>query len=209
MNIRRYEKKTRYNNEKKNKADNYAHLNKNYCKKGQIVLAGDSITDMYNYYELFHDYRSTSGKLIYNRGISGDNSNRLLERLESNVLCLEPEKVVYLIGTNDIACGASAEYIAENIKKLIDKTKKSSPDCKIAIQSVYPVIDHKQRKNKDIIPLNELIKGVCRETGVFYIDLYASLCDEKGSFSEKYTYDGLHPNVYGYEIITKAILEFI
>lgn len=209
MNLKRFEKRTRYCRERQNKADNYAHLNKNYCKKGQIVLAGDSITDMYNYYELFCEYRNTSGKEIYNRGIGGDNSNRLLERLESNVLCLEPEKVVYLIGTNDIACGASIEYIAENIRKLIEKTKERCPDCKIAIQSVYPVIDHRQRKNKNLKPLNELIKQVCRETDTVYIDLFDALCDKKGSFNAEYTYDGLHPNVHGYEIVTKAILEFI
>ena len=209
MNYKRFEKRTRYCRERQNKADNYAHLNKNYCKKGQIVLAGDSITDMYNYYELFDAYRKMSGKEVYNRGIGGDNSNRLLERLESNVLCIEPEKIVYLIGTNDIACGASIEYIAENIRKLIEKTKERCPECKIAIQSVYPLIDHRKRKNKDIIPLNELIKKVCSDTDTAYIDLYEALCDENGSFSKKYTYDGLHPNVHGYEIVTKAILEFI
>lgn len=209
MNLRRFEKATEYDVGKKNKADNYALLNKNHCKKGQIVLAGDSITDFYNYYELFAAYRKESGKMIYNRGISGDTTNRLLERLQSNVLCLEPEKVVYLIGTNDIACKASLEYIADNIRKLITETKKHCPGCKIAVQSVYPVIDHRERKNKDIIPLNELIKAVCREENVFYIDLYDKLCDESGSFSKKFTYDGLHPNVRGYEVITEGILEFI
>lgn len=209
MNYRRFEKKSRYCKERQNKANNYAHLNKNYCEKGQIVLAGDSITDMYNYYELFDEYRKESGKKVYNRGIGGDTSNRLLERLESNVLCLEPEKIVYLIGTNDIACGASAEYIAENIRALIERTRKSCPDCKIAVQSVYPVNGLRDRKNKDILPLNELIKKLCRETDTVYIDLYDSLCDSDGNFSKSYSYDGLHPNVRGYEIVTKAILEFI
>ncbi len=209
MNYNRFEKRTRYCRERQNKADNYAHLNKNYCKKGQIVLAGDSITDMYSYYELFDAYRKESGKKVYNRGIGGDTTNRLLERLESNVLCLEPEKVVYLIGTNDIACGASIDYVAANIKKLIEETKNRCPQCKIAVQSVYPVIDHKKRKNKKIKPLNELIKKICRDENVIYIDLYDELCDEKGSFSKKYTYDGLHPNVWGYEVATRRILEFI
>ncbi len=209
MNLKRFEKRSKYNCEKKNKADNYAHLNNNYCKKGQVVLAGDSITDMYNYYELFNEYREKSGKAVYNRGISGDTSNKLIERLESNVLCLEPEKVVYLIGTNDHAMGASDEYIASNIKTIIGMTKKACPECKIAVQSIYPVIDHKQRKNKDLKPINELIKKVCRDTDTVYIDLFDALCDENGSFRKDFTYDGLHPNVHGYEVVTKALLEFI
>ena len=123
MNLKRFEKRSRYNCEMQNKADNYAHLNKNHCRKGQIVLAGDSITDFYNNYELFYEYTEKSGKAVYNRGISGDTTNKLLERLESNVLCIEPEKVVYLIGTNDHAHGASDEYILDNIKTIIEKTK--------------------------------------------------------------------------------------
>lgn len=209
MNLKRYQKRSRYNCDMQNKADNYAHLNKNHCRKGQIVLAGDSITDFYNNYELFYEYTEKSGKAVYNRGISGDTSNRLIERLETNVLCLEPEKVVYLIGTNDHAMGASDEYIVSNIRKIIDMTKKACPDCKIAVQSIYPVVDHRQRKNRDLKPINELIKKVCSETDTTYIDLFDALCDENGSFNKKYTYDGLHPNVHGYEVITKALLEFI
>lgn len=209
MNLKRFDKKSRYNCEMQNKADNYAHLNKNYCKKGQIVLAGDSITDFYNNYELFYDYTEKNGKAVYNRGIGGDTTNRLIERLESNVLCLEPEKVVYLIGTNDHAKGADDEYIISNIKTVIGMTRNACPGCEIAVQSIYPVIDHKQRKNKNLKPLNEKLKKLCRETDVVYIDLFDSLCDSNGSFDKTYTYDGLHPNVYGYEVVTKALLEFI
>ena len=53
MNLKRFEKRTKYDKGKQNKKDNYTHLNKNHCKKGQVVLTGDSITDEYNYYELF------------------------------------------------------------------------------------------------------------------------------------------------------------
>lgn len=209
MNSRKYERKSRYCRDRRNKADNYTHLNKHYCQKGQIVLAGDSITDMYYHYELFEKYRSESGKKVYNRGISGDCTNRLLERLENNVLCLEPEKIVYLIGTNDLAFGASKEYVAENIREIIERTKHRCPGCKIAFQSVYPVNRLRDRKNRDMLALNVLIKEICRETDSVYIDLYDALCDSEGNFDMKYTYDGLHPNVHGYEIITKAILEFI
>ncbi len=209
MNLKRFEKKSTYNCEMQNKADNYAHLNKNYCKRGQVVLAGDSITDFYNNYELFYEYTKKSGKAVYNRGISGDTSNRLIERLESNVLCLEPEKVVYLIGTNDHAKGADDEYIISNIRKIIEMTRNACPGCSIAVESIYPVIDHKQRKNKNLKPINEKLKKLCSEEDVAYIDLFDALCDENGSFDKAYTYDGLHPNVHGYEVVTKALLEFI
>ena len=178
MNLKRFERKTKNDKWKNCKIENYTHLNKNYCLKNQIVLIGDSITDFYNYYELFDDFSQKSGLKVYNRGISGDTTNRLLERLYDNALIIQPKKLVCLIGTNDLAMGADNEYISENIRSVITETKKHCPECKIAIQSVYPVIDHRQRHNKDIKAINELIKAVCKQENVFYMDLYDDLCDE-------------------------------
>ena len=81
---------------------NYTMLNKKYALKNQTVLLGDSITDFFNYYELFYDFCKSSGQAVYNRGISGDTTDRLLERLYDNVLSIEPKNIVLLIGTNDI-----------------------------------------------------------------------------------------------------------
>ena len=209
MNLKRFERKTKNDKWKNTKISNYTHLNKNYCLKNQVVLIGDSITDFYNYYELFDTFTQKTGLKIYNRGISGDTSNRLLERLYDNALIIEPSKLVCLIGTNDIALGADIEYISENIRSVILQTKKHCPECKIAIQSVYPVIDHRKRHNRDIKKLNALIRTVCEQEKVLYIDLFDNLCDEKGQFDNAYTYDGLHPNIFGYEISTKAITEFL
>ncbi len=209
MNLKRYEKRTQNDREKINKISNYAHLNKNYCLKGQTVLAGDSITELFNDYELFAGYRERTGLEVYNRGISGDFSNRLIERLESNVLCLKPKNIVYLIGINDMARGATNEYTRDNIGRIIDLTKESCPECNVFVQSVYPVVDYRKRKNESVIRLNALIKELCSEKGVDYIDLYGKLTDSEGKFSSEYTYDGLHPNVKGYEVVVKEILKFL
>ncbi len=90
MNLNKIRKRTVYYAEKINKADNFEFLNKNYCKKGQTVLVGDSITELFNHTELFAEYTAETGISVYNRGISGDTSDRLLERLERNVLNIKP-----------------------------------------------------------------------------------------------------------------------
>ena len=209
MNLKRFERKTRNDVWKKTKIENYTHLNKNYCLKNQVVLIGDSITDFYNHYELFSPFTQQTGMKIYNRGISGDTSNRLLERLYDNAMIIEPSKLVCLIGTNNLAFGADCEYITGKIKSIILKSKKHCPECKIAIQSVYPVIDHRQRQGKDIKKLNTFIRSLCEQENVTYIDLFDSLCDSNGQLDKEYTYDGLHLNVRGYEVTTKAITEFL
>ena len=53
MNLNKIRKRTVYYAEKINKADNFEFLNKNYCKKGQTVLVGDSIKDLFNHTYIF------------------------------------------------------------------------------------------------------------------------------------------------------------
>jgi hypothetical protein len=80
-----YSLATMYNSEQQTKRENYRILNNEYALKNQTILLGDSITDFFNWYELFYDFSKESGQAVYNRGISGDTTDRLLERLEENV----------------------------------------------------------------------------------------------------------------------------
>ena len=89
-----------------------------------MVLFGDSITEIFNSYELFYAFSQATGQAVYNRGISGDTSDRLLERLECNALNINLKNLVILIGTNDIGIGLLPEYILNNIKEILQKTQK-------------------------------------------------------------------------------------
>jgi len=88
------------------------------------VLFGDSITEIFNSYELFYAFSQTSKQAVYNREISGDTSDRLLERLECNALNISPKNLVILIGTNDIGVGLPTEYTLKNIQEILQKTQK-------------------------------------------------------------------------------------
>ena len=211
MNLRKFDQNTKYDREKVNKADNYEFLNANYCKKGQIVLAGDSITEFYNM-DLFDDYTARTGKLVYNRGISGDTSNRLLERFERNVLNLEPTTIALLIGTNDMNRGADNQYIIANTEKLIRLAKEKCPGVNIILEAVYPVntlINSQGKRHNHIIKdLNKGLEGLAAMMGVEFVDMTEQLSDKYGILKKKYTYDGLHVNALAYELITKAIMPY-
>jgi len=208
MTFKAYLKKTEYNNEKNNKKNNFDLINNNYCLLNQTVIAGDSITEIFNM-ELFDDYIKSSGRLVYNRGISGDTSNKFLERFDSNVLALKPSNLVLLIGTNDLSLISDVDYVFGNIEKVIDKAKAYDVNMNIILQSVYPVIYKNKRKNKAIAALNSLLKKMCEEKGVIYLDVYSSLLDEKGGLDSKCTYDGLHPNVKGFEVAAEKIIPLL
>ena len=135
-----FQKKTAYDHVKQTKKENFRFLNEKYAQQGQTVLFGDSITEIFNSYELFYAFSQTTGQAVYNRGISGDTSDRLLERLECNALNINPKNLVILIGTNDIGIGLQTEYTLRNIQEILQRTQKLCPNTNIVLQAIIPLI---------------------------------------------------------------------
>src|SRR6266436_5567829 len=80
-----------------------------------VVMLGDSITQGWG-----DDFSGWfPGMKMANRGISGDTSRGVLIRLKEDVLDLEPQAVVLLIGTNDLEEKAEPETIAANLKLIL------------------------------------------------------------------------------------------
>ena len=197
---------TEYDIVKRTKRDNYTYLNENYAQQNQTVFIGDSIIEIYNV-ELFDGLLSTK---VYNRGISGDTSDRLLERLDVNALNILPQNLVVLVGTNDLSRKRSASAISDNVSQVIDKSKAANVD-NIVICSLLPInksVNSKMvgiRTNKNIKDVNARLEALCEQKQVTYVDLFSKLEDKDGNFDKQYTYDGLHPNAKGYEVITGAL----
>lgn len=209
-----YSKITEYDREKKNKKENYRILNKEYALKNQTVLLGDSITDFFNWYELFYDFSNISGQAVYNRGISGDTTDRLLERLDENVLNIEPKNIVLLIGTNDIGRGLPLSMSVENVSKIIENTKKVCPDINFILQAVYPINrgmrdKFEKRSNEKIDIMNKEFIKLSEKYDCVWLDITDKLKDETGNLKKEYTNDGLHLNVNAYKIIAENIIPLL
>jgi lysophospholipase L1-like esterase len=206
MTFKMYKKQTAYDTDKENKRKNFIYLNQNYCKPHQTVIAGDSITEIFNM-DLFESYIESSSIAVYNRGISGDTSDRFLDRFDDTVLSLKPSNLVLLIGTNDLSLISDVDYIFGNIEQVVNKAKPVCPN--IILQSVYPVDKKNKKKNKLIIELNLKLKTLCENENITYLDLHSLLLDSDGGLNKKYTYDGLHPNVLGFEIAAEKIIPLL
>ena len=209
-----YSKITEYDREKKNKKENYRILNKEYAIKNQTVLLGDSITDFFNWYELFYDFSKISGQAVYNRGISGDTTDRLLERLNENVLNIEPKNVVLLIGTNDIGRELPLSMSVENVSKIIENTKKVCPDINFILQAVYPINrgmrdKFEKRSNEKIDIMNKEFIKLSEKYDCVWLDITDKLKDETGNLKKEYTYDGLHLNANAYKIVAENIIPLL
>jgi len=190
----------------------FTHLNK-VAKPGSIVFLGDSITDFFRVNEFF------PGAYVINRGISGDTTDGVLNRLHESVYELSPSKVFLLIGTNDLGDKKPVEYIAGNIKRIISEIKQNCPQTKIYLESVYPVSLSKDKKikkfivgnrnNTDISRLNDMLKIIADEAEITYIDVYSHLVDESGNIKTEYTVEGLHLTIQGYSVVAGVLRPYV
>ena len=162
-----------------------------------IVFLGNSITDGCEWAELFNN------RHIKNRGISGDRSGWLLERLDP-IIEGHPKKRFLMIGINDLISGASPDEVLANIGRLIDRFQAESRWTKIYVQSILPVngdlpgYERRKACAPLIVPTNKRLEALCDEKGVTYLDVWGALADENGNLDKRYTLDGLHLKGEGY-----------
>jgi len=172
--------------------------------ENEIIFLGNSITDNCEWSELFQNPK------IKNRGIGGDDTDGVLERLDE-IVSSKPEKVFMLIGTNDLAYGKSVEHVLDNTRLILDEISTASPATKIYVHSVLPVDDavHYTRKNSDIILINQELEKLVKERGLVYIDLFPEFVDKNGILDKNYSLDGLHLNGEGYLLWKKIINGYV
>jgi len=108
--------------------------------QNKIVFLGNSIT------EGGGDWNARFGvKNIVNRGISGDITEGVLDRLDE-IIYYKPIAVFLLIGINDIFSADIPDrekitplYVSKNIFKIANQITSQSPSTKIFIQTILPI----------------------------------------------------------------------
>lgn len=193
------------NNTQSRKAEDYA-LAADSSPQNGVVFVGDSIFEMYNLDKYFRD------KGYINRGIAGNQSSDVLQRLQTNVIDLKPQIVFLHVGTNDIGHGVSVQTMIANIGKIIEKIHTELPDCTLVVDSIYPTITlnnynsknlTKRRTNAAINNANDKLKNLCQTKQVTYLDTHRSLLSD-GQLERECTIDGLHLSDLGYKTISKV-----
>lgn len=149
------------------------------------------------------------------RAIGGQTSTHLLIRFRKDVLNLNPDFIVINVGLNDVA-EATGEYshnmTMSNIISMVELAQVNQ--IRVILTSVTPSgnFDWKpQVKNvsKKIDMLNAEIKKYADDNNIIYVDYNSVLRNKDGSFNEKYTFDGVHPNSAGFEIMKSILNTFI
>jgi lysophospholipase L1-like esterase len=172
--------------------------------ENRVVFMGDSIT------QGWHLDQSFPGKPYINRGISGQTTSQMLLRFRQDVINLDPDVVVILAGTNDIAGNTgpiSIEDIEGNITSMAELAR--THDIALVLASVLPVNNYTpasqrffaDRPPSEILRLDEWMKAYCANTNCYYLDYFHSMVDGSGLLKRELSEDGLHPNDAGYKIM--------
>lgn len=173
-----------------------------------IVFLGNSITAGVNWNELLENGNA------HNRGISGDITFGVLERLDE-VISGKPAKVFILIGINDISRNIPDSVIIANHRRMVQRIKAGSPKTKIYFQTLLPVnntfTQFKNHYNKDehIKAVNDALWKLGKEEHITIIDLNKPFQDAEGKLIKDITRDGLHLKYEGYLIWAKVLKPYL
>lgn len=174
-----------------------------------IIFLGDSLTDSCEWSEIL------GCKNIKNRGISGDRTDGVLNRLDE-VLSFQARKIFIMIGINDLVQGKKIEDVLKNYKSILEKLKQSNPDTKIFVQSVLPINNQKaidiqdlNLNNGKVVKFNQKLQELAQEFSVQYLDLFPTFADENNQLDERYTTDGVHLNGQAYSVWRGIIEKYV
>jgi len=181
--------------------------------QNKIVFLGNSIT------EGGGDWNAKFGvKNIVNRGISGDITEGVLDRLDE-IIYYKPIAVFLLIGINDIFSADIPDrekitplYVSKNIFKIANQITSQSPSTKIFIQTILPINHEIYTEINDGFPehavplpiqinkINSLIKNIDLGNKYTIIDLHSAFVNKHGLMDRAYSTDGVHLNDAGYQL---------
>lgn len=186
------------------------------------ILAGDSLSLWFPI-----DLLPTSQNWL-NQGISGETSYGLLRRLRLFDQA-RPERILVMIGINDLIQGVRDATLLANYQEIIQHLKQAHPRTTIIVQSILPhgadrwqqptdqpnlpdpplwVKRLQQVPNSHIRDLNRQLAEIAEIEGVIYLDLHSKFTDINGDLLPHLSTDGLHLSHQGYQV-WKAQLETI
>ena len=100
--------------------------------------------------------------------------------------------------------GKKSAYAELNLTSMVELAQANG--IKVVLASVMPTCDYirmqsDRRPNSKIIELNKWIKDYTASHNAIYLDYFTPMLDDQGALKKEITYDGLHPNDEGYELI--------
>ncbi|MFR9603809.1 MAG: GDSL-type esterase/lipase family protein, partial [Rikenellaceae bacterium] len=168
---------------------------------------------------------------VYNRGVAGNTSGNLLSRIDGDVLSLNPDLVVVMVGTNDMLNSRKVVSYGDyekNLTTLIEKIKATGAQVMlispIPADSEYLFERHDNSKyaghpDEVMASTRDIVQELSLRFDCLFVDLYGEFTsrglprhnediyirNEKNSRVK----DGVHPTAAGYQLMGEIIWAFI
>ena len=177
------------------KMSTYQAENEHYADyEVDVAFLGDSLTDGYDVGAYYPQY------VVSNRGIGGETTVGLAERMEISLYDLKPKVAVMLIGANNM------DTMFDNYEAILQGFREHVPNTKIVLLSLTSMSGEWGKKNQLAAYNNVKIKMLAEKYSYEYVDLYSALMNlGTGEIYDEYTTDGGHLTSLGYEVLTEAI----
>ena len=159
--------------------------------------------------------------VIYNRGISGNRVVDLYARIKKDLWNLKPDLISIFIGVNDVwheighENGVELDRFDKVYRMMLDDTKKVLPNAKIML--VEPFVMHGTRtdlqegeyeKFTAVFEYAKVVKKIAKDYGIPLVELQDTLnAYGKANGSDFITFDGVHPNITGAQVIADEWLK--
>jgi len=189
----------------------YENANQQVKERPVAVLFGDSITRNWVRYDndflLAHNFQG--------RGIGGQTTLQMLARFRPDVIELKPDYVCILAGINDIARNNGYIKVENTFRNLVTMVELAQFNgIRPVLCTVLPASEIGWRREIGdprplIDELNTLIRQYAREKNLPLVDYHEAMKDAENALDQAYVTDAVHPNVAGYKVMEKLLLEVL
>ena len=162
---------------------------------------------------IIYNWETYCNKAIKNLGKSGDTTDQLVNRFDTDVLPFAPKILIIMGGVNDFRGNILGWHTVSNYKIIMEKCKSNN---------IIPVFVTPTPINPRLIKHVKFIdpppydwqthyKYACDwiKRQEYFIDLTGEFEDSEGFLRADLTTDGLHPDIEGKKIIGKAVNDWL
>ena len=194
-------------------------MSKRICVFGASITWGAFDSEKGGWVNRLKLIKFTQGNCIniHNLGISGDTTNNVLARINTELLTRNPNIIIFSIGANDSLYlkNENKNYIdlkkfKKNLNELYKKSKKFTKKIiftgltKVDELKVSPIpwSPTKYYDNENIKKYDLVIKNFCKKNNLPFIEMFDLLKNEDLE-------DGLHPNSEGHKKMFIRVRDFL
>ena len=189
----------------------YESENAQVKKQPVAVLFGDSITNNW----AKEDNAWLQEHHFLGRGIGGQTTLQMLARFRTDVIELHPQYVAILAGINDIARNTGYIDVKNTFGNIVSMVELAQVNgIRPVLCTVLPAGEIGWRKEVGdprplIDSLNALIRQYAQEHQLPLADYHAAMKDADNALDAAYVTDAVHPNLAGYKVMEKLLLEVL